>query len=560
MHKLTALFAAIATTVAYERPLAQRSDFAAFVAARSLVRAVPDSESVAVTGASSFLKVGRELGLGTCVGHGKETARLHALQFLDQPAQACGQTAPGILCQQAFDNCVATESAIVCDHDYLVRLDMLARLVLSTDAAKPVPTDGLVRIARLARAARSQPTEAAVRYLTSNPEIRDFSARYGWKNAGLAANLDWNMATAALQGGVVFHELAHVEQKACALTHDDPRYVDSRDLLEDLGCRTLGKNETRADIRALDVGVAVSNSFEGLHKDTAAARALYLRALMARLEYEAMVLTDPGAAEQMYLMEPRDPRARWTHYFNAGSKRVSAGGDHIPPELRPVAALWLLNSRGFLGATEQSLALTLGERLHPFLTGALWRSCEGKRQPEAIRDALDFMMFRRDPLRMQPKPAPAEPPAVRSFEFGKELAILLGALIADNKNLVGTAYKRAAAAALQVEFDMPIPPLSGSAAEGLKFIISTIPSIETALGERFDKRTAAAFSFPFSVLAANIFSADAGLREPFLTRAAGAAGFMDADQDDVAQIFRHAEKGELDKLRAALDVMQRKLR
>jgi hypothetical protein len=564
MHKLTVpscLIIVIATTVAPERSLAQaNSDFASFVASRALVRTVPDSESVAVAGASSFLKVGRELGLGTCVGYGNESARLYALQFLGQPVQACGQTRFGVLCQQAFDNCVATESAIICDQDYLERLDMLARLVLSTDAAKPVPADGLARIARLAHAAHTEPSKAAGRYLTSNPEIRDFIAKYGWKNAGYAANLDWNMATAALGGGVVFHEFAHVEQKACALTHDDARLFELRGLLEELGCRTLGKNETRADMRALDVGAAVSNSFESFHKDTGAARGLYVRALMSRLEYEAMVLTDPAGAAQMYLMEPRERQALWTYYFTAGSKRVGTGGDDIPPELRPVATLWVLNARGFLRSKEQSLALVLGERLHPFLTGALWRACEGKRPPEAIRDALDFMMFRRDPLRTQSKPAPVEPILSRSFDFGRELAVLLGALTKDNKDLIGTAYKRAAAAALQVEFDLPVPPLSGSSAEGLMFIISTVPSIETALRDQFDKRTAAAFSFPFSVIAANMFSVDADLREPFLTRAAAAASFLGLDQAIVAQIFSYAEKGELQKLLAALDVMQRKLR
>jgi len=117
---------------------------------------------------------------------------------------------------------------------------------------------------------------------------------------------------------------------------------------------------------------------------------MFLRGLIAMLEYEAMILASPQYAAEIYQKEPSNPAERERYYQVAGQNYPDYGGSgHIPPELRPSAAFLLLADRGFFLDIEPEFLRSETERLRPFLTGLLWKRCHGAQSLDKVRRGIE---------------------------------------------------------------------------------------------------------------------------------------------------------------------------
>ena len=355
------------------------------------------------TTAAAFeeIKAAQNAGLGTCTGQNRGMTQLFVLEFLKAPDVACGEGQFSNECKNAFNNCSATPFGIFCDFVYLVRLEFLARLVLSVHQANPenashTPAEGMRRIAALERVYQSSrgdsafPSDAVV-------QGQEFVRMYAWSDRGPSDNFDRMVARAGLLGAVIGHEASHLEQAGCGLTAQDPRYERARELLEAISCRVLTRSEVRADMRAIDMATgfvgAVESSYKSYGLKTPDMRRLYLRAQLARLEYEIFILSDPSWGFTLFGNEPSKPSELWKYYFQAGvAHEPFVASGHIPPELRVLATLWLNYNRGALSVRDIE---SMSDRVLPFLTGLFWRQCRTQDDPTTVRKFVEYLMLGR---------------------------------------------------------------------------------------------------------------------------------------------------------------------
>ena len=90
-----------------------------------------------------------------------ENVNIYALQFDGKPEVACGNGWFSSYCIDSYDNCITTEFGIICDHDYLWRLNLLASAIVSIHQSNPfryspVPTDVMWHIARLVQLSKER--------------------------------------------------------------------------------------------------------------------------------------------------------------------------------------------------------------------------------------------------------------------------------------------------------------------------------------------------------------------------------------------------------------------
>jgi hypothetical protein len=555
-----------------------------YVAQHPQLRLIDSSEDRPAYSAAGALKLARNLRVGACTTGEVVEPKLFVLAYAARPAAACGTGWLAAPCRSAWQNCVATPYGILCDHSYLQQLYLLQLLVLSQHRAvaaaggPALPTDAMLGLARIAQRLRAGEEVGA--------QFRALLEKHPWKRQGTDDDVERMLAEVGTLTAVVLHEAAHVEQAGCALGRVDPRYEELKEVLEEVSCRSLPTAEIRADLRAMDVAAVAAREIQRLHRVEAAARSAYLRALAARLEYEAMVLPNPEYAVAMYAAEPSDPARAWDHYFDAGLKYPTyAGSGHIPPELRPVAALWMLNSRGFMVFDANRFAAGASSRLRPFLTGLLWKRCAQQYHAFGIRDALNLLMFKMDlgasraaspslkpptyfePVprggdaavlagpRMTPGVAPAagcDPVAARhAVDLGIRAAALLAAHVRGHKEDAVQAYAAAVVAARELNVDLPLSPdlpvgrlgSSGSepSTEGFLFVVETARGVGESIARTHGRQVAGAFMFSLASLSAKVLSADAGVRDGLLQVATRAAKTLELPMELVTTVFRAVE-------------------
>ncbi|MCG7928952.1 MAG: hypothetical protein ABW104_18085 [Candidatus Thiodiazotropha sp. 6PLUC2] len=346
----------------------------------------------------STAKAGNQIGLGSCGEPNMQETKVFVLEFSGIPEEVCGDGWFAKTCIASRNNCVSSPYGIICDSDYLMPMYVLQQTVLSVNGnqgstQQAHPKNVMLQLARInLLVKRNMP------YSEQANEILD---NFPWAAGGPEDDYDRIIVELATTGAVIFHELAHVEQVTCSQGHTDPRFIEIRKLLEMISCRLLAPIEVSADMRGMDAGAVGARMVLQDDDDPNAAYELFVRATIARLEYEAVVLPHPDYAVDVYTNEPKDPSKLERYYFDAGTNvPVFAGAGHIPPELRPVASIRLLRNRGFLTKDGIDTAFEISLRLRAFLTGVLWKRCHGKQNiaPEAIRDVINMLAFDRGPL------------------------------------------------------------------------------------------------------------------------------------------------------------------
>ena len=375
------------------------------------IRLYTRNDDILHTTAESFIKIGQRLGLGSCVKAGASDVELHVLQYLSKPREACGDGWFSTYCRASWENCVSSPIGIICDINYLTRLEALSHIVLSvhrSDAGghTSIPTDAMWRIARLSSLPERQFFDSPSLYRAIEREIHEIHKAFPWslsRDNAWVDNILQTVARLGIVGSVMFHELSHIEQGECALGHEDLRYEEMRGVFESTFNRSLLKNEIRADLRAIDVGSAAFQIVEkrwskNKPEYSRSSRRVYIRAILARLEYEAMVLHDPLQGKSLYSNEPSQRSKTWSYYYGAGRNYgVYSGVGHIPPELRPLANFGTIKNTLYMRKDDTNFAYSISERLRAFTSGLLWKRCKKECTPEGVTEAIDLMMFNKQP-------------------------------------------------------------------------------------------------------------------------------------------------------------------